>query len=122
MVKTGGKIDIAVMRNIDGAKGANAVGKDRDDDAGRHKGNPPAPAFETQIGNQRTQRHHSDKEFYARTSLCHAKQCSRCGNINSLYVRRDSRQSQQPHAHFGRDRLQRGDKLFAKGNEEETVE
>ena len=122
MVKTRGKIDIAVMRDINCSECAQAVGKDGNNHASRHKCDALSPAFETQISNQRAQRHHRDKKLHARTCFGHAEQSSWRGNVDSLDMRRNAGEIEQPHAHFGSDGLQRGDEFFAERDQEKAVE
>ena len=121
MVEASGEFDAAVVSDVDRAKCAQPVGDDRNDDAHRHEGNPPAPASETQVGDECAVSHHSNEEFYPRTRLGHAKIAGRGRDEDTIDMGWNSGPAEQHHAHLGGQRLQDWHRFLANWHEEKHV-
>ena len=122
MVKTRGKFDVAMLRDIDCGKGTDTIGNNGHNNAYNHEGNSSWPAREAQVRNQRPKCHHRDEKLDPRARLSHFEIAARCGDENAINMRRNARPSEQRHAHFRGDRLQHWHGFFAKWHEEEHVE
>ena len=122
MVKTGCELVAAVMGDVNGTKGANAVGQNGDDDAGGKERNTPWPLVEAQIGDEDTIGDHRNQELDPGTGLGHPEIAGGGCDENPVDMRRNAGPAQKHHAHLRGQSLQCGHRLFANGDEEEHVE